>query len=66
MKIELKVKELREINHLTMLQLSIPVEVSEAYISEIESGKKIPSLEVTCKLAKTLKCSLSDLVKYYD
>lgn len=49
-----------------MFQLSIAVDVSEAYISEIENGKRIPSLEVVCRLAQALKCSLSDLVKYDD
>lgn len=66
MKIILKVKEFREKIGLTMFQLSIAVDVSEAYISEIENGKRTPSLEATCKLAQVLKCELSDLVKFND
>jgi len=42
------------------------VDVSEAYISEIENGKRIPSLMVVCRLAHVLKCELSDLVKFND
>lgn len=64
MKIILKVKEFRIKNNMTMLQLATCVDVSEAYISEIENGKKIPSLAITCKLACALKCELSDLVEY--
>ena len=66
MKIILNVKEFREKMGLTMFQLAISIDVSEAYISEIENGKRIPSLEVTCRLAQALKCGLSDLVNYND
>lgn len=62
MQIILRVKEFRKKNGMTMLQLADSIDVSEAYISEIENGKKIPSLEVTCRIAKSLRCELSDLV----
>lgn len=30
--------------------------VSDSYISEIETGIKIPSVDIVCKLAHALKC----------
>jgi len=46
---------------MTQLQLSLATDISESYISEIETGKYMPTIEVMCKLAKGLECTVTDL-----
>lgn len=38
--------------------------VARSHIQKIEAGEANPSLEVMCRLAEALGCSLLDLFKY--
>jgi len=38
--------------------------VAKSHIQKIEAGEASPSLEVMCKLAEALDCSLLELFKY--
>jgi transcriptional regulator with XRE-family HTH domain len=37
--------------------------VSKAYISQIETGQRRPSIDVLCKLSKALNCDITELFK---
>jgi XRE family transcriptional regulator, master regulator for biofilm formation len=59
-----RIARLRKQRGFTMLQLAKRVEVSEAYISMLESGaKKNPSLRLLRSLARALKVSLAELMQ---
>lgn len=59
---KIKVEELRRKKRWSQSKLSIISGVSRTYISEIESGKYNPTIDIVCKLAKALNCKLDDLV----
>ena len=59
-------KKIRLKKNLTQEDLSLHAEIARVYISELEYGKKIPSIETIFKLSKDLniKCSkLMDLTE---
>lgn len=53
-------RKLRKAKHLTQKQLGALVGVSESMISQMESGKKLPSFEVALKLGEALDCESTD------
>lgn len=53
-------KELRQNKGISQETLAEAIDSHQVYISEIESGKKIPSLPVIYKAAKYFSLSLSD------
>lgn len=55
------IKRFRKLKKMTLLTLADAVGISENYLSEIENGKHIPSLEVSCKLAKVLGVLVTDI-----
>lgn len=57
-----KIKELRTSLSLTQEKLAEAVDLSVNYISEIESGKKRPSLKSLEKIASVLNVSVSALM----
>ena len=59
-------KKIRLKKKLTQEELSLEAQLARVYISELEYGKKIPSIETVFKLSKGLniKCSkLMDLTE---
>lgn len=56
------VKRLRQEIRYSQFLLAGFCEVSEAYISMIENGKRIPSVEVLTKMATALVCSVSEIL----
>lgn len=58
-----KIKKLRKQNNFLQVDLAVRVGVSTGYVGSIEQGLRYPSLKVLQKIAKTLKISLSDLLK---
>ena len=59
-------KVLRKQRNLTQEDLSLHAEIARVYISELEYGKKTPSIETVFKISKALniKCSkLMDLTE---
>lgn len=59
----LLLKEMRIARGLSQLQLAKLSGVSYGYISELENGKKSPTLDILCKLAKALDCKTEELYK---
>jgi putative transcriptional regulator len=67
MSVENKVKILRVTNgDLTQQALADQVGCSRQTIHSIESGKFIPSVELSLKLAKVLKCKVEDLFQLLE
>lgn len=48
---------------LTRLQLSIQADVSKDYIYDIEAGRRVPKLDVICRLADAFKIEPFELLK---
>ncbi len=61
--IKLKIKEYREQKKLSYRQLEILSGVSKTMISNIEKGKRSPTIDILEKLAKGLKVSIHDLIE---
>lgn len=57
-----RIKELRELNKLTQLELANKINVKEQTISNYEAGKRQPSFEILLNLANVLGTSLDYLV----
>lgn len=59
-----KIRTVRLIRRLTQQQLSIISGLSQAYINELENGRKVnPSIIVLDKLAAGLQVSVSELLE---
>ncbi|MDH2858868.1 helix-turn-helix domain-containing protein [Bacillus cytotoxicus] len=52
--LSIRIKELRKERKWSQRELGEKVDVSESFISKVESGKKQPSREVTTKIAEVL------------
>ena len=59
-------KQIRIFNYLNQAQLSDKISLSRSYISEIETGKKIPSMEVLEKYARTFDIPLSAIMIFAE
>ena len=57
-----RLRELREMRHVTQVRLSIAAEVSQETISAYESGKAMPSAETLIKIANFLNTSADYLL----
>ena len=62
MKLGAALKEIREVNSLTIKQLSVKSGVDASYITKIENGKRTPSLEVLSKVCDSLSISVGSLI----
>lgn len=60
----LHVQTLREQAELSQEELAARSKLSRHYVSELESGKRNPSLEVLIRLSKGLKIDLKELVAF--
>ncbi|OME79583.1 hypothetical protein BK120_21640 [Paenibacillus sp. FSL A5-0031] len=58
---ELKIKNLRVGKDLTQLEVAVLANITQPYLSEIETGKTKPSLDVLERLSRALNVSISDL-----
>ena len=58
------IQALREETGLSQEALAAKAKLSRHYISELESGKRNPSLDVLMRLAKGLKVTLAELVGF--
>jgi len=57
-------KDLRKKRGLTQIELAKRAKITQPYIVDLERGDKLnPSLDVLRRLAKALKCSISELVE---
>ena len=57
-----KIKELRKGLRLNQSNIANSCNIAEAYYSEIETGKKTPSLRTSVAIAKALGVSVNDLL----
>lgn len=62
--IGLYLKEIREIKKLKQKYVAIQTKVSQTYLSQIESNKRTPSLQIIDKLIKYYNCNL--IMTYYE
>jgi len=58
-----RIKKYRSDRGFTQEDLAEKVGVSRVYIGYVEQGRNTPSLEILEKIARSLKVSLSDLIK---
>lgn len=58
----INLKKIRKARGLTQNELADKVNVTESFISQCETGKKSPSLEVALRIAEALDCETADLV----
>lgn len=61
-----RLKELREQRGETVRSLAEAVETSFTYISDLEHGRKVPSLSMLLRLAAALDCKVTELVKVFN
>ena len=61
-----RLKELREQRGETVRSLADLVETSFTYISDLEHGRKVPSLSMVLRLAAALDCKVTELVKVFN
>ena len=59
----MKLQRLREAAGISQEQLANEVGVSQSMIGHVESGLKVPSLEVMMRIAKRLDVTVDDLIK---
>ena len=56
-----RISSLRKQKGLTQLRLALLCETTQSYISDLEVGRRNPSLVILKRIADALNCSLSDL-----
>ena len=61
-----RLKELREQRGETVRSLAEAMETSFTYISDLEHGRKVPSLSMLLRLAAALDCKVTELVKVFN
>ena len=59
-----KIRHYRLMHHLTQEDLAFEIETTAAYISNLELGKKIPSLKKLLEISEVLNITANDLL--YD
>lgn len=57
-----RVRELRESSGRTLPDLARDAGVSKSYLSEVESGRRLPSLDVMDQIARSLGVVVSDVL----
>ncbi|QXE19977.1 helix-turn-helix domain-containing protein [Clostridium sp. 001] len=63
MKLSAKLRELRNTNNLTLKELSKKSGISVSFISDIENGRRNPSIETLKSLANALGISADEFLK---
>ena len=56
-----RISSLRKQKGLTQLRLALLCETTQSYISDLEVGRRNPSLVILKRIADALNCPLSDL-----
>lgn len=57
-----KIKKARLAQGINQIQLAEKAEIAQAYLSEIETGKAIPSIHVYRRLSKALGVPMTELL----
>ena len=61
-----RIKQFRTAKRFTQEKLSEELDVSTGYISELETGRRTPSVPMVLRLAELFECSPNDLFGYAD
>lgn len=61
MSVKILLKKVRWEKNWTITKVSVMSGISESYISEIENGKYIPTINVLCAIARGLQVPVTDL-----
>ena len=56
-----RISKVRRDRGMTSEQLAYENEISKGYLSDIENGKKLPSIRMLAKIAKALKVDIKEL-----
>ncbi len=59
-------KKIREFHNIKQSELSMQLGISNSYLSEIESGKKSPSLELLDKYSEVFNIPVSSLILFSE
>jgi transcriptional regulator with XRE-family HTH domain len=59
-----RIRELREAQDLSLREFALKLELSAAFVSDVELGRRYPSEAVFVQIAKLLKTSVEELQKY--
>lgn len=57
-----RIASLRKAKGLTQLRLALLCETTQSYISDLEVGRRNPSLIILGRIAEALDCTLSELL----
>lgn len=60
------IKEKRIENHLSQEKLADMIDSHQVYISEIEKGKKIPSIMILYNIAKSFDITLTEFIRIIE
>lgn len=58
----MKIAELRTKKGLTQSELAELIDTSQSYLSQIEAGRKQPSIKMMRRISEALGCSFSELM----
>lgn len=62
MKAKINLRHNRLLANMTQSELAEKVGVAQSYISEIESGKTMPSIQTLCDLSQALGVTVTDIL----
>ncbi|MBK8170527.1 MAG: helix-turn-helix transcriptional regulator [Sandaracinaceae bacterium] len=63
-KLGARIRSIRKEEQLTQEKLAWDADLAKAYLSQVEAGKRLPSLPALLSLAKRLDVELADLVGF--
>jgi len=63
---KIKIRTVRKQKHMTIIQLERLSGISRAEISDIETGKKIPTAYTLCAIAKALGVTICTIISCDD
>lgn len=58
-----KIKTTRKIRNITQNEMADALGVNQTFISQLENGRRIPTLEMTERIADVLDCSIDGLLE---
>lgn len=59
-----RIRELREELDLSLRELARSLDISAAFMSDVELGRRYPTVDMLAKIAKKLRTTLEDLKSY--
>lgn len=63
---KLIIKQLREDKKINQQELANLIGINRSYLSAIESGKFLPSIDILLEIARALNCKYTDLYEEED